>query len=78
MLFLLIPSRRMTIISEIAHLYNMASESEPTGSHSPQLPKANPPQSLSRKDNPEDQDDWKLWKQEWLNYAKITTLLTPN
>jgi len=40
----------------------------------PRLPhlRVNPPQTLIMMDLKE--EDWKLWKQEWKNYAKITQL----
>ena len=34
--------------------------------------RVNPPQTLTMMDLKE--EDWKLWKQEWKNYAKITQL----
>ena len=33
-----------------------------------------PPQPLSVRGGPKDQEDWKLWQQEWTNCAKNTKL----
>ena len=38
------------------------------------LPRVNPPPQLTLKDGPEDVDMWKIWKQEWTNYSRITQL----
>ena len=38
------------------------------------LPRVNPPPSFNLTDTPADVDSWKLWKQEWKNYATITLL----
>ena len=38
------------------------------------LPRVNPPPQLTLKDGPEDVDVWKIWKQEWTNYSRITQL----
>src|SRR5688572_17725977 len=40
----------------------------------PPLPRVDPPRPLHLRDGPEDQLDWRLWRQEWTNYSRITKL----